>query len=47
VFNQPDVDARPLPQGARGLALASIVFWIGATTAGRLMAYLTPAGGGF
>lgn len=47
VFNHPDADARPVPSGARRLAFASVVFWVGATTAGRLMAYLTPAGGGF
>ena len=47
VFSDPQVDAKPLPGNARTLALASIVLWAGATTAGRLMAYLQPSGGGF
>jgi hypothetical protein len=34
-----------LPGNARVLAVASIVFWIAATTAGRLMAYLGPVSG--
>jgi hypothetical protein len=47
VFNHPQADARPIPPGGRMLAATSIVFWVGATIAGRLMAYLTPTGGGF
>jgi hypothetical protein len=46
VFNDPQVDAKPLAANARFMALASLLSWVGATTAGRLMAYLTPAGGG-
>ena len=47
VFNHPQADAGPIPPGGRLLAATSIGFWVGATIAGRLMAYLTPAGGGF
>jgi hypothetical protein len=34
-----------LPSNAKALAWTSIVLWIGATTAGRLMAYLGPVAG--
>ena len=37
------VDERPVSGAARALAVASLLFWIAATTAGRLMAYLGPA----
>jgi hypothetical protein len=47
VFRDPHIDTKPLPANARVLAFTSILLWVGATTAGRLMAYLTPAGGGF
>lgn len=40
VFGAPDVDTRPLPANAKLLATTSLVFWMGAITAGRLMAYL-------
>jgi hypothetical protein len=45
VFADPNVDTQPLTSQARVLALSSLVFWVGATTAGRLMAYLGPVGG--
>jgi hypothetical protein len=45
VFADSQADARPLPANARLLALASLALWVGATIAGRLMAYLTPTGG--
>lgn len=45
VFTGNDIDEKPLPSNARLLAVASIVFWIAATTAGRLMAYLGPVSG--
>ena len=45
VFTGNDVDDRPLPSNAKALAVASIAFWIAATTAGRLMAYLGPVSG--
>jgi hypothetical protein len=47
VFNNPQTDTGPIPPGGRLLAATSIALWVGATIAGRLMAYLTPTGGGF
>ena len=45
IFADPNVDTHPVTSQARLLALSSLVFWVGATTAGRLMAYLGPVGG--
>jgi hypothetical protein len=45
VFNTQDIDNKPLPSNAKVLAVVSIAFWIAATTAGRLMAYLGPVSG--
>ena len=45
IFADPNVDTHPLHSQATLLALSSLVFWVGATTAGRLMAYLGPVGG--
>jgi hypothetical protein len=45
VFADPDVDAHPVTSQARMLALSSLVFWVAATTAGRLMAYIGPVAG--
>jgi hypothetical protein len=42
VFRDPNADRAPIPGRAKALALACFVCWIGATTAGRLMAYLGP-----
>jgi hypothetical protein len=42
VFTDPNVDSRPITAQARMLALSSLVFWVAATTAGRLMAYIGP-----
>jgi hypothetical protein len=39
------VDDRALPANARLLAATSLLLWIAATTAGRLMAYLGPVSG--
>jgi hypothetical protein len=36
---------QPLPPATKALAVASILLWVAATTAGRLMAYLGPVGG--
>ena len=36
----PQVDETPLPRDLSVLAALSLVFWVGATTAGRLMAYI-------
>ena len=41
VLLDPHVDTRPVSTHARILALTSLVLWIAATTAGRLMAYLS------
>ena len=40
VFSDPAADSKALPGSARFLALTSLLLWAGATTAGRLMAYL-------
>jgi hypothetical protein len=45
VFEDPLVDKRPLSTNAKVLAVTSLLFWIGATTAGRLMAYIGPVSG--
>jgi hypothetical protein len=45
VFTDPDVDAHPVTSQSRMLALSSLVFWVAATTAGRLMAYIGPVAG--
>jgi len=45
VFADPDVDAHPVSSQAQLLALSSLVFWVAATTAGRLMAYIGPVAG--
>ena len=42
VFTDRPPDPQQLPRIGRVLALSSIVFWIGAITAGRLIAYLSP-----
>jgi hypothetical protein len=39
VFGRPE-DQSPLPPRARVLACASMLLWVAATTAGRLMAYI-------
>jgi len=40
VFADPQVDERPFTSTARTLAVMSLLFWMGATIAGRLIAYL-------
>jgi hypothetical protein len=45
VFADPLVDKRPMTTNAKILAITSLLFWIGATTAGRLMAYIGPVSG--
>ena len=40
VFRDPSAASGILPSNARMLAMTSLLFWIGATTAGRLIAYL-------
>jgi hypothetical protein len=36
---------RPVPANARRLAVASLICWLGAITAGRLLAYVGPVSG--
>jgi hypothetical protein len=45
VFLNPLADKAPVTSTARFAAVASLVFWIGAITAGRLMAYIGPVSG--
>ena len=40
IFRGPAVSSGVMPSNARMLAMTSLFFWIGATTAGRLIAYL-------
>ena len=45
VFTDPEIDARPFTSNARWLAVMSLVCWLGAITAGRLLAYVgNPSG---
>lgn len=39
LLDRPVHDAGPVPAGARGLAALSLALWVGAVTAGRLLAY--------
>jgi hypothetical protein len=45
VFRDPFVDKKPLSADVRVLAVTSLIFWLGAITAGRLMAYVGPVSG--
>jgi len=45
VFRDPMVDQRPLATNIRVLAWTSLFFWLGAITAGRLLAYIGPVSG--
>jgi hypothetical protein len=40
IFDDPQLDRGPLPGSAKILACASLACWLGAITAGRLMAYV-------
>jgi len=40
VFGNPQLDVAPLSGTAKGLAWVSLICWLGAVTAGRLLAYL-------
>ena len=42
VFRDPDIDKAPLSTNTRIMAVTSLIFWLGAITAGRLMAYVGP-----
>jgi hypothetical protein len=39
VYSDPNLDETPVPRRGRRLAVASLVCWAGAITAGRLLAY--------
>jgi hypothetical protein len=45
VFQAPELDKKIVPSSARLLAWASLMCWLGAITAGRLLAYLGPVSG--
>jgi len=45
VLRDPEVDKRPFSSSAKMLAVASLVCWLGAITAGRLLAYVGPVSG--
>ena len=45
VLDNPQVDRVPFSQHAKRLAALSLVFWLGAITAGRLLAYVGPVTG--
>lgn len=45
VFRDPNLDKGPVPDNVKRLAWLSMVCWIGAITAGRLLAYLGPVSG--
>jgi uncharacterized oligopeptide transporter (OPT) family protein len=42
VFRDPEIDKAPLSTNVKIMAVTSLVFWLGAITAGRLMAYVGP-----
>ncbi len=45
VFGNPQLDVAPLSGTAKGLAWISLICWVGAITAGRLLAYVGPVSG--
>ena len=45
VFRDPNLDKGPVPSSVKRLAWLSLACWIGAITAGRLLAYLGPVSG--
>ena len=45
VFGSELIDQDVVPGGAKGLAWASLAFWLTAMTAGRLLAYIGPVAG--
>jgi hypothetical protein len=44
VFRDPQIDRVPFSRSAKTLAALSLFFWLGAITAGRLLAYVGPIG---
>jgi hypothetical protein len=47
VFRGAPIDQSPIAPNLKVLAVLSLFFWLGAITAGRLMAYVGPLGGMF
>jgi len=45
VFRDPFIDKKPITSDIKVLAVTSMIFWLGAITAGRLMAYVGPVSG--
>lgn len=45
LFRDRPIDDQPLPANVRMLAFTSLIFWLGAITGGRLMAYIGPVSG--
>jgi|SRR5579871_478499 len=45
VFDDPKIDEAPVSLGARRVATLSLICWVGAVTAGRLLAYLGAVSG--
>ena len=45
VLRDPQVDRQPFSTNAKVLAVTSLIFWLGAITAGRLLAYVGPVSG--
>ena len=45
VFRDPMIDKQPLSSNAKFLAVTSLIFWLGAITSGRLLAYVGPVSG--
>jgi hypothetical protein len=45
VFGDPQLDLAPVSGTAKGLAFVSLICWLGAITAGRLLAYVGPVSG--
>lgn len=45
VFRDPLIDKVPPPRMAKILAITSLIFWLGAITSGRLLAYVGSANG--
>ncbi|MBZ5632316.1 MAG: hypothetical protein LAO55_04235 [Acidobacteriia bacterium] len=45
VFGDPQLDQGPVSGTAKGLACISLICWLGAITAGRLLAYVGPVSG--
>jgi hypothetical protein len=45
VFGNPHIDNTPFSSNAKVLAVLSLFYWLGAITAGRLLAYVGPVSG--